>query len=59
LVCREPSADPVRSFGPAGALFVALALSALEPKAALPPIITNLSLGVFCYMVAQLMVVFF
>lgn len=39
------------SFGPAGALFVALALSALEPKAALPPIITNLSLGVFCYMV--------
>lgn len=39
------------SFGPAGALFVALALSALEPKAALPPIITNLSLCVFCYMV--------
>lgn len=39
------------SFGPAGALFVALALSAIEPKAALPPIITSLSLGVFCYMV--------
>jgi putative transport protein len=39
------------SFGPAGALFVALALSAIEPKAALPPIITTLSLGVFCYMV--------
>ena len=39
------------SFGPAGALFVALALSALEPKAALPPIVTSLSLCVFCYMV--------
>lgn len=39
------------SFGPAGALFVALALSAIEPKAALPPILTSLSLGVFCYMV--------
>lgn len=39
------------SFGPAGALFVALAVSALEPKAALPPIITTLSLCVFCYMV--------
>jgi putative transport protein len=39
------------SFGPAGALFVALALSAIQPKAALPPILTNLSLGVFCYMV--------
>lgn len=39
------------SFGPAGALFVALALSAIEPGAALPPIITTLSLGVFCYMV--------
>jgi putative transport protein len=39
------------SFGPAGALFVALALSALEPKAALPPIVTTLSLCVFCYMV--------
>lgn len=39
------------SFGPAGALFVALALSAIQPEAALPPIITNLSLCVFCYMV--------
>ncbi len=39
------------SFGPAGALFVALALSAAEPMAALPPIITSLSLCVFCYMV--------
>ena len=39
------------SFGPAGALFVALALSAIEPDVALPPIITSLSLGVFCYMV--------
>jgi len=39
------------SFGPAGALFVALALSAIEPKAALPPIVTTLSLCVFCYMV--------
>ena len=40
--CR--SARPVR-------LFVALALSAIEPDVALPPIITSLSLGVFCYMV--------
>lgn len=39
------------SFGPAGALFVALALSALEPDVALPPIVTNLALCVFCYMV--------
>ena len=39
------------SFGPAGALFVALALSAIEPDVALAPIITNLSLCVFCYMV--------
>lgn len=39
------------SFGPAGALFVALALSAIEPEVALPPIVTTLSLGVFCYMV--------
>lgn len=39
------------SFGPAGALFVALALSAIEPKVALPPIVTSLSLCVFCYMV--------
>ncbi len=39
------------AFGPAGALFVALALSAVEPGAALPPIITTLSLCVFCYMV--------
>jgi putative transport protein len=39
------------SFGPAGALFVALALSAIEPEVALPPIVTNLSLCVFCYMV--------
>lgn len=39
------------SFGPAGALFVALAISALEPGAALPPLITTLSLCVFCYMV--------
>lgn len=39
------------SFGPAGALFVALALSAVEPDVALPPIVTSLSLCVFCYMV--------
>lgn len=39
------------SFGPAGALFVALALSAVEPAVALPPIVTSLSLCVFCYMV--------
>ncbi len=39
------------SFGPAGALFVALALSAIEPDVALPPIVTSLSLCVFCYMV--------
>lgn len=39
------------SFGPAGALFVALALSAIEPGVALPPIVTSLSLCVFCYMV--------
>ncbi|HEX5144751.1 MAG TPA: TrkA C-terminal domain-containing protein [Mycobacterium sp.] len=38
-------------FGPAGALFVALALSAIEPRVALPPIVTSLSLGVFCYVV--------
>ncbi|MCV7193305.1 TrkA C-terminal domain-containing protein [Mycolicibacterium brumae] len=39
------------SFGPAGALFVALALAAAEPDVALPPIVTSLSLCVFCYMV--------
>lgn len=39
------------SFGPAGALFVALALSAIEPRVALPPIVTSLALCVFCYMV--------
>ena len=39
------------SFGPAGALFAALALSAIEPEVALPPIVTSLSLCVFCYMV--------
>ena len=39
------------SFGPAGALFAALALSAIEPDVALPPLITSLSLCVFCYMV--------
>jgi putative transport protein len=39
------------SFGPAGALFVGLALSAVEPQVALPPIVTTLSLCVFCYMV--------
>lgn len=39
------------SFGPAGALFVALALSAIEPDVALPPLVTNLALCVFCYMV--------
>ena len=39
------------SFGPAGALFIALALSAIEPDVALPPIITTLSLSVFCYVV--------
>lgn len=39
------------SFGPAGALFVALGLSAVEPDVALPPLVTNLALCVFCYMV--------
>ncbi|EJZ04147.1 aspartate-alanine antiporter-like transporter, partial [Mycolicibacterium vaccae] len=39
------------AFGPAGALFVALALAAIEPDVALPPIVTSLSLCVFCYMV--------
>ena len=39
------------SFGPAGALFVALAFSAIEPDIKLPPIVTSLSLCVFCYMV--------
>ena len=39
------------SFGPAGALFAALALSAIEPDVALPPLVTSLSLCVFCYMV--------
>jgi putative transport protein len=39
------------SFGPAGALFAALALSAIEPDIALPPLITSISLCVFCYMV--------
>ncbi|MEE4024544.1 TrkA C-terminal domain-containing protein [Gordonia sp. PKS22-38] len=49
LVGRIPL-GPV-SFGPAGALFVALALSAIEPDVELPAIVTNLSLCVFCYMV--------
>ncbi|OBF25543.1 TrkA C-terminal domain-containing protein [Mycobacterium sp. ACS4331] len=39
------------SFGPAGALFVALALAAVEPDVGLPPIVTSLSLCVFCYVV--------
>lgn len=39
------------SFGPAGALFVALALSAINPDIELPPLVTNLSLCVFCYVV--------
>jgi putative transport protein len=39
------------AFGPAGALFVALALTAIEPDISLPPIVTSLSLCVFCYMV--------
>ncbi len=39
------------SFGPAGALFAALAISAVEPDVALPPLVTSLSLCVFCYMV--------
>ncbi|GAA3954452.1 TrkA C-terminal domain-containing protein [Gordonia caeni] len=39
------------SFGPAGALFVALALSAINPDVELPPIVTSLSLCVFCYVV--------
>lgn len=39
------------SFGPAGALFAALALSALEPDINLPPLVTSMSLCVFCYMV--------
>lgn len=39
------------AFGPAGALFAALALSAIEPDIALPSVVTILSLGVFCYMV--------
>lgn len=39
------------SFGSAGALFVALALSAINPDVALPPIVTSLALCVFCYMV--------
>lgn len=39
------------SFGPAGALFAALAISAIEPDVALPPLVTSLSLCVFCYMV--------
>lgn len=39
------------SFGPAGALFVALALSAIDPDVSLPPIVTSLSLCVFCYVV--------
>ncbi|WP_199255047.1 aspartate-alanine antiporter-like transporter [Mycolicibacterium mengxianglii] len=39
------------AFGPAGALFVALALAAIEPDISLPPIVTSLSLCVFCYMV--------
>lgn len=49
LIGRIPF-GPV-SFGPAGALFVALALSAMDEDVALPPIVTNLSLCVFCYMV--------
>lgn len=39
------------TFGPAGALFAALALSAIEPDVALPPIVTSLSLALFCYVV--------
>ena len=39
------------TFGPAGALFIALGLSALEPDVAVPPVVTNLALCVFCYMV--------
>ncbi|MEP9390705.1 TrkA C-terminal domain-containing protein [Gordonia sp. VNK1] len=39
------------SFGPAGALFVALALSAIDSDVSLPPIVTSLSLCVFCYVV--------
>lgn len=39
------------SFGSAGALFVALALSAIEPDVAISPLITSLALCVFCYMV--------
>ncbi|MFA5708782.1 TrkA C-terminal domain-containing protein [Mycolicibacterium sp.] len=39
------------SFGPAGALFVALALAAAEPDVSLPPIVTTLSLCLFCYVV--------
>ena len=39
------------SFGSAGALFVALALSAIEPDVAISPLVTSLALCVFCYMV--------
>lgn len=39
------------SFGPAGALFAALALSAIESDVRLPAIVTSLSLSVFCYTV--------
>lgn len=39
------------SFGPAGALFVALGLSAINAEVALPPIVTSVSLCVFCYTV--------
>ncbi|AZG44491.1 aspartate:alanine exchanger family transporter [Gordonia insulae] len=49
LIGRIPF-GPV-SFGPAGALFVALALSAIDSDVALPAIVTNLSLCVFCYTV--------
>ncbi|GAB90992.1 aspartate:alanine exchanger family transporter [Gordonia rhizosphera] len=49
LIGRIPF-GPV-SFGPAGALFTALALSAIDSDVALPTIVTNLSLCVFCYTV--------
>jgi putative transport protein len=39
------------SFGAAGALFAALALSAIEPDVALPGVLTSLGLCVFCYVV--------
>ncbi|MCH5644243.1 TrkA C-terminal domain-containing protein [Gordonia sp. ABSL49_1] len=39
------------SFGPAGALFVGLALTAIDGDIEVPQIITSISLCVFCYMV--------